>query len=227
LPGRHVKPRHKASRSVGRSVGRITGDVVARAPSTTTAMAVVGAAGAAIGVGVVTVDDGNATRPTTAAVSAARTRLSATLNRAGVKVDDQVSRSLIRAPLPSVQRRLKTSALATSQQSLSGADIVTVAATDPRDIAMVKLKDFGWDSSQFTCLDAIWTRESNWNPRAENPYSGAYGIPQALPASKMASAGADYLTNATTQIMWGLGYIKARYGSPCGAWSYWQYARSY
>jgi hypothetical protein len=222
-----VKPRHKASSSLGRSVGRIAGDVVAVAPSTTTAVAVVSAAGAAIGVGVVTVDDGSAAKPITAAVSPARTALSATLTRTGEKAADEVSRSLVRAPLASVQRKLKTDALSTTKQSLSGADVVTIAATDPRDIAMVNLKNFGWDSSQFTCLDEIWTRESNWNPHAQNPYSGAYGIPQALPASKMASAGSDYVTNATTQIMWGLGYIKARYGSPCSAWSYWQYAHSY
>lgn len=73
---------------------------------------------------------------------------------------------------------------------------------------------------QWSCLDALWQRESNWNPSAMNPSSGAYGIPQSLPGSKMASAGADWRTNPATQIRWGLGYIKGRYGSPCGAWGH-------
>jgi hypothetical protein len=78
----------------------------------------------------------------------------------------------------------------------------------------------GWSASQFTCLNLLWNRESGWNYRATNPSSGAYGIPQALPGSKMSSAGADWADNPVTQIRWGLGYIKARYGTPCGAWSF-------
>jgi len=89
----------------------------------------------------------------------------------------------------------------------------------PQQIAMAMLADFGWSSSQFGCLDPLWERESGWNPYAANP-SGAYGIPQALPGSKMASAGADWATDAATQIRWGLGYIRATYGSPCGAWAH-------
>ena len=86
---------------------------------------------------------------------------------------------------------------------------------------------FGWSPSKyFGCLDNIWSRESGWRYNASNP-SGAYGIPQALPGSKMASAGADWQTNPATQIKWGLGYIKGRYGDPCSAWSYWQANGSY
>jgi hypothetical protein len=66
----------------------------------------------------------------------------------------------------------------------------------------------------------LWYRESGWNPSAENPSSGAFGIPQALPGSKMASAGADWATNPATQIRWGLSYIQSVYGTPCGAWSH-------
>jgi hypothetical protein len=73
---------------------------------------------------------------------------------------------------------------------------------------------------QFSCLDKLFTRESGWNTYATNPSSGAYGIPQALPASKMASAGADWKTNPFTQVRWGLNYIANRYGSPCGAWAH-------
>lgn len=78
----------------------------------------------------------------------------------------------------------------------------------------------GWDEGQYNCLVALWQRESNWNVFAMNPSSGAYGIPQALPGNKMASAGADWATNPETQIRWGLGYIAARYSTPCGAWEH-------
>lgn len=78
----------------------------------------------------------------------------------------------------------------------------------------------GWDDSQYTCLVSLWTRESNWRVTAGNKSSGAYGIPQSLPGSKMASAGPNWRTDATTQISWGLSYIQGRYGTPCGAWSH-------
>ncbi|MFF2276045.1 hypothetical protein [Agromyces sp. NPDC058126] len=87
-------------------------------------------------------------------------------------------------------------------------------------IARDMLAARGWGDDQFGCLVSLWDRESGWNVYAENPSSGAYGIPQALPGSKMGSAGADWATNAATQIAWGLGYISDRYGSPCGAWDH-------
>lgn len=80
---------------------------------------------------------------------------------------------------------------------------------------------------QFQCFSNIVDHESSWNYRAQNPSSGAYGLVQALPASKMASAGADWRTNPATQIKWGLNYMNDRYGSPCGAWSFWQANRWY
>ena len=86
-------------------------------------------------------------------------------------------------------------------------------------IALGILTAHGMGSDQYNCLVPLWNRESHWRVNAENP-DGAYGIPQALPGSKMASAGADWQTNAATQITWGLGYIDARYGSPCGAWAH-------
>lgn len=81
---------------------------------------------------------------------------------------------------------------------------------------------YGFSEDNWPCLYNLWTRESGWRTNAGNPSSGAYGIPQSLPASKMASVGSDYLTNPATQITWGLGYIKGRYGTPCGAWSSFQ-----
>ena len=80
----------------------------------------------------------------------------------------------------------------------------------------------GWTGEQFSCLDNIYTHESHWNPLARNPSSGAYGIPQAQPASKLATAGSDWRTNPATQIAWGLHYIAKAYGSPCAAWAFWQ-----
>jgi hypothetical protein len=82
------------------------------------------------------------------------------------------------------------------------------------------LPKYGFDqTTQWTCLYNLWMRESSWNVYAENA-SGAYGIPQSLPGSKMASAGSDWQTNPVTQIAWGLGYIKSMYGTPCGAWDH-------
>ena len=86
-------------------------------------------------------------------------------------------------------------------------------------IAKAMLAAQGMGDDQFNCLVPLWNRESHWTVTAANP-NGAYGIPQALPGSKMASAGPDWQTNATTQITWGLGYIKGRYGTPCGAWAH-------
>ena len=77
----------------------------------------------------------------------------------------------------------------------------------------------GWAPSEFSCLVSLWNRESGWNTHAANP-SGAYGIPQALPGSKMSSAGGDWQNSYETQITWGLGYISGSYGSPCGAWAH-------
>ncbi|GAA1588317.1 lytic transglycosylase domain-containing protein [Actinoplanes couchii] len=78
----------------------------------------------------------------------------------------------------------------------------------------------GFKIEQFSCLNKLWKKESGWNYKATNPSSGAYGIPQSLPGSKMASAGSDWKTNPATQIKWGLGYIEGRYDTPCGAWSH-------
>ncbi len=90
-----------------------------------------------------------------------------------------------------------------------------------RDIGRQLAASWGWTGIEWLCLDNLFERESNWRTTADNPTSSAYGIPQALPGSRMASAGADWLTNPATQITWGLGYIKGRYGTPCGAWGKW------
>ena len=89
-----------------------------------------------------------------------------------------------------------------------------------RQTARKLLGHYGWGAGQFTPLNELWNRESGWNKYATNPYSGAYGIPQAVPGSKMSSAGPNWQTNAGTQIRWGLRYIKSRYGSPGAAWGH-------
>ena len=83
--------------------------------------------------------------------------------------------------------------------------------------ALSQVEAKGWDYDQFSCLVKLWERESNWRWNATNKSSGAYGIPQSLPATKMAKAGADWRTNPETQVRWGIGYIDGRYGSPCAA----------
>jgi hypothetical protein len=115
-----------------------------------------------------------------------------------------------------------------SLKSAALADATGVAVTrtedltkaDPKTLARALMPLFGLESSQFSCVDNIWEHESHWNVHADNPYSSAYGIPQALPGSKMSSAGPDWQNSAETQIKWGLGYIKNRYGSACAAWSF-------
>jgi hypothetical protein len=108
---------------------------------------------------------------------------------------------------------------APSPSSQAPAPAAPAPSGDPQKIAEAMLGSYGWSSGEFGCLVSLWNAESGWDVYASNP-SGAYGIPQALPGSKMASAGPDWQTNAATQIRWGLGYIKSLYGSPCGAWSH-------
>jgi Transglycosylase SLT domain len=121
-------------------------------------------------------------------------------------------------------RRAAERAAARQARQSAGSSASTPAAPSgsPQQIAAAMLGSFGWSSGEFGCLQSLWNAESGWNPSATNPISGAYGIPQALPGSKMASAGPDWQTNPATQIKWGLGYIQQVYGSPCAAWSHQQ-----
>jgi hypothetical protein len=93
---------------------------------------------------------------------------------------------------------------------------------DNRAIGCKLLLEWGFGLDQMPCLDKLWTRESRWTTTASNSSSGAYGIPQALPGSKMSKYGADWKTNPATQIKWGLDYVKGRYSTPCGAWSFFE-----
>ena len=87
-------------------------------------------------------------------------------------------------------------------------------------IAYAMVQERGWGDGEFDCLVALWNKESGWRVNAYNAGSGAYGIPQSLPGSKMGNYAADWRTNYETQVMWGLLYIDGRYGSPCSAWAH-------
>ena len=116
-------------------------------------------------------------------------------------------------------QQAQAQAAAQPQQASTVAAYAT-ASGSPEQIAEAMLSSFGWSRSQFACLDPLWAHESGWSVTADNPDTGAYGIPQALPGDKMASAGPDWLTDAATQIRWGLTYIKDLYGSPCAAYAH-------
>ena len=113
------------------------------------------------------------------------------------------------------------SASAMSLVSSASASVELARTPDgAREVAKVLMADkYGWGDKQYACLDGLWTKESKWNYRASNKRSGAHGIPQALPATKMESVGTDWRTNPVTQISWGLRYIESRYETPCGAFA--------
>ena len=149
--------------------------------------------------------------------AAVRAAVQAAADVAAKAAADAAAKAAADAAEADAQRQAAAAQAARDSQRES---LVENARKDPRGAARAMLADFGFADSQFSCLNSLWTRESNWLYNATNSSSGAYGIPQALPASKMATAGADYRTNPVTQIKWGLGYIQDRYGTPCGAWAH-------
>jgi hypothetical protein len=120
----------------------------------------------------------------------------------------------------SVTNPVVVKAASTSSSTAAAPHAGTPDPGTAQAIAKQMLADRGMGDDQFDCLVSLWNRESHWNVYAGNPSTGAYGIPQALPGSKMASAGPDWQDNPTTQITWGLGYITGRYGTPCSAWAH-------
>ena len=157
-------------------------------------------------------------------------RLAAEIRRAAARREARRRAAARRAAELAAARQAQQSAAQQSAAQQSAGNTASAPATtsgSPQQIAAAMLGSFGWSSGEFGCLQSLWNAESGWNPSASNPISGAYGIPQALPGSKMASAGADWQTNPATQIKWGLGYIKQVYGSPCAAWSHEQSAGWY
>jgi hypothetical protein len=132
-----------------------------------------------------------------------------------------VSVSFIRR-IASPKKALTAVALAAATTGMvltaAPAQAATTSASSAKTIAHKMIPDAG----QYNAFSKIVEHESGWNPSATNSSSGAYGLVQALPGSKMASAGSDWKTNPKTQIKWGLDYMKSRYGSPAGAWNFWQ-----
>jgi hypothetical protein len=148
------------------------------------------------------------------ALAAARAKARAAARKAAAKAAaSKVAASKAAAKAAAAQQ-------SAGQGQVEQQDAVTTASGSPQQTAEQMLSQYGWSSSQFSCLDPLWIQESGWNVYAENPSSGAYGIAQALPGAEMASAGSDWESDAATQIRWGLTYIQGRYGSPCAAWAH-------
>ena len=136
--------------------------------------------------------------------------------------DVEIERTEVSSVVPEepVNKIVQVRAKQTTSRSSSGRTYISGSVAEYQAYARARCSAYGWSTADFNCLVALWNKESKWNPNAYNSGSGAYGIPQALPASKMATAGTDYRTNYKTQINWGLSYISSRYGSPSAAWSH-------
>ncbi len=225
--GRHVRPRHRGPTTTERARARLGAAVPSVRPISRPALAALAVTGIVVGGGAASslatadespADTTSASDGTSFDGAAASADADLMAERGAATEEFGVSRSGVRtAPDPdddqvSLDRQ-------GAEAGVSGAATVE-APSDPRDIALAMLADYGWPSSEFSCLDSLWVGESNWDHTATNPTSGAYGIPQSLPAEKMAAAGSDWRTNPVTQIEWGLSYIEARYGSPCAANSF-------
>lgn len=149
-------------------------------------------------------------------VAAAKARQAAAAKAAAEAKARQAAAAARKAAAAARKAAAERAARAKSRESL-----MAMARSNPRAIGrLLAAETHGWGGSQFSCLDSLWTKESGWKHTADNPSSSAYGIPQALPGSKMASAGSDWATNPSTQIKWGLTYIQSRYGTPCAAWAH-------
>jgi hypothetical protein len=135
--------------------------------------------------------------------------------------DDSLAAPIEAALFSELSSSATVSASAMSLVSSASASVELARTPDgAREVAKVLMEEkYGWGEKQYACLDDLWIKESNWNYRASNKRTGAHGIPQALPATKMDSAGTDWRTNPVTQISWGLRYIDVRYETPCKAWA--------
>ncbi|GAA3395770.1 aggregation-promoting factor C-terminal-like domain-containing protein [Cryptosporangium minutisporangium] len=148
--------------------------------------------------------------------------LAAARNRAADK-----AASAQQAAAETAERAAEARETRAEEEGTSGAPVPTAPVdcgtySGAKNTGCALLSEYGFPTSEMTCLEKLWMKESGWRFDAENPSSGAYGIPQALPGDKMSSVADDWRTNPATQIRWGLGYIKNRYDTPCGAWNYFQ-----
>lgn len=224
-PPRHRRARHRAPTAASRARARVSAALPtvrtvggvgrpALAAVAVTGIVVGGAGGSSALSGAGSVaepDSGTVTGATDVAGSSIGSSLASALGERVLTSDASRSGGRTEVPEVSLDRM-------GAEPGVSGEGTVE-APSDPRDIARAMLVPYGW-SAEFGCLDQLYIGESNWDHTATNPTSGAYGIPQSLPAEKMATAGSDWRTNPATQIEWGLSYIEDAYGSPCAANSF-------
>ncbi len=182
----------------------------------------VAATGIAVSSGIVIKDDAPADPASTALASAVADHQDHPDAHAQVQARADLSDRTVNASRADHRTSIDPVKASTLDQDSGGQTTKTedLTSQDPRTIARALLPEFGFDDSQFSCLDSLYMSESGWNIHADNPTSSAYGIPQALPGAKMATAGPDWQNDAETQIRWGLEYIKSSYGTPCSAWSF-------
>jgi hypothetical protein len=218
----HYTPKHLGPKKSHNRSGSVHKPLSARLRTSLVATgAAVAATGLVVTTGIVT-ESSPIGDPASAALAAHKAQLKDSPD-AGAPTpaprDRVLSRSETRSPVD-VQKQRALNQQSGGQVAKRVDRTPDLSKADPKTIAKTLLARYGYDQSQFSCLDAIYTNESGWNVHAANPTSSAYGIPQALPGSKMASAGPNWENDPVTQIKWGLGYIKARYGSPCSAWGF-------
>ncbi len=226
-----TRPRHAAPRHARRAGGVVRRALLASGAAGAVALPVVAAVltqsstGAAASPRPFSVETGTRVVDFSARLAAyeARTNADVGVQMAAAAAQLVAEQAAAAAALAAQQRAAEEQAAA---DRASRSRQVAAENADPRAIAQELLAARGW-SGQFSCLDRLWTKESGWNVHADNPSSDAYGIPQSLPGSKMASAGADWQTSARTQITWGLTYIASSYGSPCAAWGHSQSSNWY
>ena len=136
-------------------------------------------------------------------------------------VEEVAGTVVSRTPVTSVvEAEVRDEVVRVGTLEIPDASAKVLSPSQARALAKSMVADRGWDGEQFACLDKLWKKESGWRVTAANSSSGAYGIPQAYPGTKMGSVAADWRTNAKTQITWGLKYISGRFGTPCGAWNH-------
>ncbi len=201
-------------------------------------------AGVALGVfgltGSVSADQGSAVDLSVAMVSQTDVLAREAVTQTATRAQQRVSRDVARVALSATAVQAAKTAVAKATAAKQARDeaeaqarekaaekqrgaVIADAKSNPRAAARALMSGHGWSSDeQYGCLVNLWNGESDWKWSAHNSSSGAYGIPQSLPAGKMAQFGSDYRTNPITQIKWGLWYIESSYGSPCSAWSTWQ-----
>jgi hypothetical protein len=162
-------------------------------------------------------DNRNDTDTSLAAARRLGVRRSSVLTHDQKVAADALVQIRARAAAAAVQARVAAAERVARDKVRQG--LLARAQSDPQAVGRLLAADRGWGTNQFDCLNSLWTKESGWRWNAQNPSSDAYGIPQALPGSKMASVGTGWATNPVTQIKWGLNYIAGRYGTPCAAWA--------